>query len=84
MSWPHGTVAARYAFVHDLYRETLYGRIPPRRRARLHAQIGARLEAGYGVQARELAAELAVHFMQGDDVPRALRSSPLRRGACLG
>ena len=44
-----------------------------RRRARLHAQIGARLEAGYGVQARELAAELAVHFMQGDDVPRALR-----------
>ena len=60
-------------FVHDLYRETLYGRIPPRRRARLHVRIGARLETGYGVQARELAAELAVHFVQGNDVPRAVR-----------
>jgi tetratricopeptide (TPR) repeat protein/type II secretory pathway predicted ATPase ExeA len=72
-SWPDGTVSARYMFVHDLYRETLYGRIPPRRRARLHIQIGARLETGYGVQARELAAELAVHFVQGNDVPRAVR-----------
>jgi DNA-binding winged helix-turn-helix (wHTH) protein/predicted ATPase len=71
-SWPDGTVSARYMFVHDLYRETLYGRIPPRRRARLHIQIGARLETGYGVQARELAAELAVHFVEGNDVPRAV------------
>jgi predicted ATPase len=72
-SWPDGTVSARYMFVHDLYRETLYGRIPPRRRARLHAQIGARLETGYGVEARTLAAELAVHFGEGNDVPRAVR-----------
>ena len=72
-SWPDGTVSARYLFVHDLYRETLYGRIPPRRRARLHVRIGARLETGYGVQARELAAELAVHFVEGNDVPRAVR-----------
>lgn len=70
-SWPDGTVSARYRFVHDLYRETLYGRIPPRRRARLHIQIGTRLETGYGVQAREFAAELAVHFVEGNDVPRA-------------
>ena len=70
-SWPDGTVSARYMFVHDLYRETLYGRIAPRRRARLHTQIGARLETGYGVQAPEFAAELAVHFVEGNDVPRA-------------
>lgn len=72
-SWPDGTVSACYAFVHDLHREALYGRIPPRRRACLHIRIGARVEAGYGVQARELAAELAVHFVQGQDVPRAVR-----------
>jgi DNA-binding winged helix-turn-helix (wHTH) protein/predicted ATPase len=72
-SWPDGTVSARYLFVHDLYRETLYGRIPPRRRARLHVRIGARLETGYGVQARAMAAELAVHFVEGNDVPRAVR-----------
>jgi tetratricopeptide (TPR) repeat protein len=71
-NWPDGTVSARYMFVHDLYRETLYGRIPPRRRARLHVGIGARLETGYGVQARAMAAELAVHFVEGNDVPRAV------------
>jgi tetratricopeptide (TPR) repeat protein len=72
-SWPDGTVSARYMFVHDLYRETLYGRIPPRRRARLHVRVGARLETGYGVQARALAAELAIHFVEGNDAPRAVR-----------
>jgi predicted ATPase len=72
-NWPDGTVSARYLFVHDLYRETLYGRIPPRRRARFHVRIGARLETGYGAQARELAGELAVHFLEGNDVPRAVR-----------
>jgi tetratricopeptide (TPR) repeat protein len=72
-NWPDGTVSACYAFVHDLHREILYDRIPPRRRAGLHLRIGARLEAAYGVRARELAAELAVHFVRGQDVPRAVR-----------
>lgn len=71
--WPDGTVSACYAFVHDLHREILYDRIPPNRRARLHMRIGARVEAGYGAQARELAAELAVHFVQGQEVPRAVQ-----------
>jgi DNA-binding winged helix-turn-helix (wHTH) protein/tetratricopeptide (TPR) repeat protein len=72
-NWPDGTMSARYVFVHDLYRETLYGRILPGRRARLHLRAGARLETAYGVQSRELAAELAVHFVEANDVPRAVR-----------
>ncbi len=72
-AWPDGTVSACYAFVHDLHREILYDRIPPRRRARLHMQIGTRVETGYGALARELAAELAVHFVQGQEVPRAVQ-----------
>ncbi len=72
-NWPDGTVSACYAFVHDLHREILYDRIPPRRRAGLHLRIGVRVEAGYGIQARELAAELAIRFVQGQDVPRAVR-----------
>jgi tetratricopeptide (TPR) repeat protein len=60
-------------FVHDLYRETLYGRVPPRRRSGIHLRVGARLETGYGVQARELAAELAVHFVEANEIPRAVR-----------
>jgi tetratricopeptide (TPR) repeat protein len=73
VEWPDGTVAAGYRFLHDLYRETLYDRIPPGRQRRWHLQIGARKETGYGARACEIAAELAVHFEQGRDADRALR-----------
>jgi DNA-binding winged helix-turn-helix (wHTH) protein/tetratricopeptide (TPR) repeat protein len=73
IEWPDGTVAAGYSFLHDLYREILYDRIPPSRQRRWHLQIGARKERGYGARSREVAAELAVHFEQGGDVARALR-----------
>jgi predicted ATPase len=73
VEWPDGTVAAGYGFLHDLYRETLYERVPPSRKRRWHLQIGARKETGYGVRAREIAAELAVHFVQGHDPGRAVR-----------
>jgi tetratricopeptide (TPR) repeat protein len=66
-------MSARYGFLHDLYREVLYERVPASRRARWHGQIGRRLEAGYGSRARELAAELAEHFMRGRDPERAVQ-----------
>jgi predicted ATPase len=72
-TWADGTVATRYGFLHDLYRETLYERVPAGRRGRWHQQIGARLEAGYGAQARDMAAELAVHFLRGRDTVRAVQ-----------
>jgi len=72
-AWPDGTVAERYGFLHDLYREMLYARVPVGRRVRWHRQIGRRLEAGYGPQARELAAELAEHFVRGRDMERSVR-----------
>ena len=71
--WPDGTVSARYGFTHDLYCETLVARVPAGRRVQWHQRIGARLEAGYGAQARELAAELALHFLHGRDLPRAVQ-----------
>jgi predicted ATPase len=73
VAWPDGTVAAAYRFLHDLYCETLADRVPPSRQQRWHLQIGARKEMGYGAQAPEIAAELAVHFEQGRDADRALR-----------
>ena len=39
----------------------------------VHRQIGARLEEGYGGQASEIAAVLAVHFERGHDAQRAVR-----------
>jgi predicted ATPase len=71
--WPDGTVVTRYRFSHDLYHEVLYDRVPASRRVRWHRQIGARLEAGYGARAREMAVELAMHFQRGRDIPRAVQ-----------
>ena len=73
VAWPDGTRAAGYSFLHDLYRETLADRVPPSRQRRWHLEIGARKETGYGVRAREIAAELAMHFVQGHDPYRAVQ-----------
>ncbi|HEV8717293.1 MAG TPA: hypothetical protein VGX03_31295 [Candidatus Binatia bacterium] len=71
--WPDGTVAARYSFLHALYQEVIYGRVTAGRRQRLHQQIGEREEQAYGEQAKEIAAELAVHFERGRDYRRAVQ-----------
>lgn len=71
--WPDGTVSGRYAFRHALYQNVLYERIAEARQVRLHRLIGERLEAGYGERAKEIAAELAVHFEQGRDYQRAVQ-----------
>ena len=71
--WPDGTIAARYGFVHALYQEVLYEQLSASRRIRLHRQIGEREEQGYGERAREIAAELAVHFERGRDYQRAVQ-----------
>jgi predicted ATPase len=70
--WPDGTVTASYGFRHALYRELVYDRVPASRRVRWHRQIGARLEAGYGARAPELAAELAEHFVRGRNAEQAV------------
>jgi predicted ATPase len=85
--WPDETLAASYRFRHDLYREILYEEIPPSRQRQWHLQIGARKERGYGERAREIAAELAVHFVRGCAYDRAVPylyyagENALQRGA---
>jgi predicted ATPase/DNA-binding winged helix-turn-helix (wHTH) protein len=71
--WADGTVVARFHFLHHLYLEVLYDRVPPARRARLHRAIGARLETGFGSRSLERAAELASHFVRGRDGPRGVK-----------
>jgi predicted ATPase len=72
-TWPDGTVTGRYGFGHALYQEVVYDRLPVGSRTRVHQQIGVRLELGYGEQARDIAAELAEHFVRGRDHHRAIR-----------
>jgi predicted ATPase len=70
--WPDGTVATRYTFVHVLYQQVLYERLGAGRRVRLHQHLGACLEAAYGARAREIATELAAHFVGSQDAQRAV------------
>lgn len=69
--YPDGTAAARFEFLHVLYRDVLYERVPAGRRAELHRLAGTRAEAVYGERAPEIAAELAMHFERSRDLRRA-------------
>jgi DNA-binding winged helix-turn-helix (wHTH) protein len=71
--WSDGTVAGGYSFGHALYQQVLYRRVAAARRVWLHQRIGVREEAGYGAEAGARSAELAMHFVQGQDYPRAVQ-----------
>jgi predicted ATPase len=72
-TWPNGMVATRYAFVHVLYQQVIYQGLGAGRRVRLHQRLGECLETAYGAQTGEIAAELAEHFVRGQDAWRAVR-----------
>ncbi|MGE5322287.1 MAG: AAA family ATPase [Actinomycetota bacterium] len=69
---PDGTISPRHRFTHVMYREVPYNLIAPMRRAQIHQRIAERGTAIYGERAGEIAAELAMHFEQSRDWPRAL------------
>jgi adenylate cyclase len=56
-----------------LYQNVLYRRLSAGRRSHLHLQIAVRMENGFGERAREIAAELAMHFTHAQDLHRAAR-----------
>jgi predicted ATPase/DNA-binding winged helix-turn-helix (wHTH) protein len=70
---PNGEAAARYGFIHSLYRNVLYERVSASRRVRLHRRIAEQAEELYGERAREIAAELAMHFEQGSSHKQAVK-----------
>jgi predicted ATPase len=71
-AWPDGTISGRFGFVHDLYAEIAYGQLLAGRRARLHHDLGRRLEAAYANRTDEVATELATHFVRARDADRGL------------
>jgi predicted ATPase/DNA-binding winged helix-turn-helix (wHTH) protein len=70
--WPDGIRASRYRFRHAVYQYLWAERGSFSVRQQYHLRIGQRLEAAYGGRSGEIAAELALHFEQGSDYPRAL------------
>jgi predicted ATPase len=73
IEWPDGIIAGGYRFLHSIYREVLYERVPAARRAVLHFRIAQRLESAYGVRAKDVAAELADHFERARAYEPALK-----------
>ena len=71
--WPDGTTAAAYAFVHALHQDVFYDGIPAGRRGQVHALIAERLERAFAGRARDIAAELAMHFERARDTRRAVQ-----------
>ena len=70
---PDGSLDARYAFRHALYRQVFYQRIGALARAQLHRRVAASLERGRAAGAAVSSAELATHFELGHEPLVALR-----------
>src|SRR2546427_776082 len=70
---PDGTISPFYEFAHALYREVLYNRIPPGRRARLHRQAAEWAEAPFAEQPSGPRPFPAFPFENGAPPPRAVR-----------
>ena len=70
---PNGTLAQRYEFGHALYREVVYQRQSPARRAVLHRRRAEQLEQMFQPVLDEVTSELAHHFEKGMDWVRAVQ-----------
>ncbi len=68
---PDGTRSAFYVFAHEVYREVLYRRQPPSRRARSHVRIAERLGRIFAGREATVAREMAMHYEAGGDWQRA-------------
>jgi predicted ATPase len=64
-----------YVFTHDLMQEALYESIGPARRRRYHLQIGQVMEKLYAFCLDEHYEALAHHFLEGDDLEKAVAYS---------
>jgi hypothetical protein len=71
--WPDGTLLSSFGFAHALYREVLYSRIAPGRRARLHRRAAEWAEVRFSERLNEVTPSLAYHFEHGLDWARAVR-----------
>jgi tetratricopeptide (TPR) repeat protein len=70
---PDGSLGARYAFRHALYKHVFYQRIGALTRAQLHRNVALSLERSRAGGLAVTAAELASHYDRGHDAMAALK-----------
>jgi DNA-binding winged helix-turn-helix (wHTH) protein len=69
---PNRRLSERYRFLHALYPQTVCEGWPAARRRQLHQRVGESKETAFGSRRADIAAELAVHFEEARDAPRAV------------
>lgn len=77
---PDGRVTRCFEFRHALFREFLYRRLPHQSRLDLHHRLAAAMEAM--PQARDRAAEIALHFEAAEDFDKAVHYCGLAGDNC--
>ncbi len=82
-AWPDGTVSAGFGFLHALYWQATYERVPQSRRADWQRRIGLGQEQAYGEQCGPVAAELAMRFEMARDFERSVRYLQMAGAAAL-
>ena len=82
-TWPDGTVASGFGFLHALYWRGTDDRVPEGRRAEWQLRIGLAQERAYGAQLSTIAAELAMRFEAGRDAERSVRYFRLAAAGAL-
>ena len=83
VSWPDGTLAGGFGFLHALYWQALYDQVPHSRRADWQRLIGLREEQAFGAQTAHIATELAMRFEAGRDMQRSLHYLHLAAAGAL-
>ena len=71
--FPDRTLTLRYAFVHALYQQALYGGLPPTRKAAFAAGLAQALARRHAKDSTEAAAALACLYEEGRDFASAAR-----------
>lgn len=69
---PDGRLATRFRFTNALYAQVIYEDLLAQRRAALHRRAAELLEQHSGDAATRIAAQIALHFERGRDIPRAV------------
>jgi tetratricopeptide (TPR) repeat protein len=76
-------VVGRFRFVQERVRETVYGDLPPSRRAELHRRVGLALESVYAGSVEAPIGELAYHFFRAAPLGEAGRAVRYAEQAAL-
>ncbi len=61
-----------YLFQNILFQRYLYNRLDAVERAHLHEQVGKTLENLYGKETEEISIQLARHFLEAENIPKAI------------